>query len=501
MSLEVKQGKPHGSKTIDRCSREERRAEHDLDHSLAQKKDTKRTPLSIRIDEVELQFALRDFQHALTQANKILLPIDDILLETSNQIKSDDRTPQCSSVYDIPLGIPLHEYNNLMETLHHDFSKKNDSHFMVRMTMNVQKRYRPSTQERAAAIAIQCSYELWKIRSPREIDEKLCLDLSPFLKNYVGSMSMSSNSLKMAPAFVDFPTFMTFDLGTLYIHFCHAVGLYQSSVMSNLRIFSVLIHDIVPKVGSPDDHGGGGDHGVSEADFLHDEDGDQDRLYDCCRNVLDMIVVQTIPFILDIRIVESITDAIFTILRNNGSDTLALHQLDNMTVMWSTLKMSPSIEAASIKVACRNLEAILLCEEGKMSSCVRDALQDTLIDVLELLDRSVLNSDGEKNDSCKDDIRSNIESAANRLKNVAQFEKGSSDGKEGNDTGVMENIVEYLWKSEERWTNRGKVLSLGIASVFVWKRRRRVCSGAKSALNVFLSPACEIVNAIASPLK
>ena len=473
--------------------------------------------LTSRIDEAELQFALRDFQHALTQANGILL--DQILLGTDTPgpiqncfSKSDDGfTSQHSPIYEIPLRNPLQEYKIILERRQdrdrhldhdHDSSSKKDTktHFMVGMAMNLQKKQHSSMQERAAAIAIQSSYELWKIRSPRVIDERLCSDLSPFLKNYDRSMSTE------APGFVEFPTFMSFDLAALYIHFCHAIGLYQSSIISSLQMFSALIH-IEPKIrlpGDGDDDGGDDDDdggGAAEAHFCND-DNDQDHLYNYYSDVLDMIMVQIIPFIADIRIVESITDAIFTIIRDNGNDTSHQH-LDNLPVMWSMLKISPSIESASIKVACRNLEAIILCEERKMSICVREALQDTLIDVLELLKMSHSTSGVPEIDGGQDRIRSNVESAANRLKGVEQLEmeKGSSDEKEGKGTGAMEDIVEYLWESDERWLNRGKVLSLGLVSYCAWKRRHRTYGGAKIVLNALLSPAREILNAIASPLK
>ena len=477
MSLKT-QGKPQ------RCAKEEL-SESSLDHSqVVHLKAHVKAALSSGIEEAERQFALCNFQHALTQANHILE--DQMLVE--ERALGDAFISQHSPIYELPLSNPLQEYNTGESK--RDNSQIDDTHFMVRVVINLQDNQYSSTRERAACIAIQTSYELWKVRSPDVMDEKLCLDLSPFFKIYDGS----GTSISATGDIPGFAALMTLDLAALYIHFCHAIGLQESSIVSSLRIFSVLVN-IEAKIRLRDDD----DDGSCEDSYCSNENKNEcdndDRLYKYCSDILDMIVVQTIPFITDIRIVESITDAIFTIVRN-GSDTS--QQLYNTTTgLWGVLKINSSIEPLSLKVAIRNLEAILACEEGKMSSCVREALQDTLIDAMEL---DVTSTDATCEGS-KDIIRSNIESVVNRLEDIEKSERGSTDGIEGNHSSFAEDILEHFWKSEERWINRGKLVSAGIITYCVWKRRRRVFGRTKSALNLLLSPAREIVNALHSPLK
>jgi len=485
MSLKT-QGKPQ------RCAKEERGSESRLDQHCSQAVHLKahaKAALSSGIEEAERQFALCNFQDALTQANRILG--DQMLVEGRGALgDAFTFTSQHSPVYELPMSNPLQEYRTILSKRDNSQLDDTDTHFMVGVVINLQDEQYSSTRERAAAIAIQSAYELWKLRSPDAIDEKLCLDLSPFLKIYDGS----GTSISATGDIPGFAAMMTLDLAALYIHFCHAVGLKKSSIISSLSIFTALVN-IETKIRLRDDDGDVDidvDGSCEDSYCCHENNNEcdnEDRLYKYCSDILDMIVVQTIPFITDIRIVESITDAIFTIVRNRSDTSQQLH--NTTTGLWGVLKINSSIEHLSLKVAIRNLEAILACEEGKMSSCVREALQDTLIDAMEL----EVTSTGATCDGSKDTISSNIENVVNRLEDIEQSERGSTDGIEGNHSSFAEYILEQFWESEERWINRGKVVSAGIITYCVWKRRRRVLGGTKTALNVLLSPAREIVNA------
>mmetsp|Transcript_26918 Transcript_26918/g.58852 ORF Transcript_26918/g.58852 Transcript_26918/m.58852 type:complete len:452 (+) Transcript_26918:126-1481(+) len=60
---------------------------------------------------------------------------------------------------------------------------------------------------------------------------------------------------------------------------------------------------------------------------------------------------------------------------------------------------------------------------------------------------------------------------------------------------IQSNIVEPLWESDDRWTNRAVVAGVGITSVLLWRRRRQIRAASRSTGHALLAPFREIVEA------
>ena len=443
--------------------------------------------LSERINASERSFALCDFKSALAEANEILEA--QTSASSSSTLNEVLNSQAHSLVYDLRLS-------NLpgCSTDSDGDKTQSDEMFAVSVVINLRGNQESSIRERASAVAIQSSYELWKRRNGDVIDEELQLNLVPFLSSYNPRKSTiePSEEKESAPDFAEYQSFMTLELAALYIHFCHAIGLYQSTIASILQIFAALI-DIDYKslngcvdLNSDDSSTAGFDEGETSHD---------DLLYNFCSEVLNLLLVQTLPRLKDIRIVESITDVIFTIVQNQREGDQMKHNIDESCAMWNNLKMSSTHEKASVAVMCRNMEAIIICEEGKLPSYLREAMQDALLDVKELIARDNVADDGSV-----DDAKSSISSAIERTTKRLTIDTGEDNRVEYDAYGHEKGgIMYYLWESDDRWLNRGKVVAVGLLSYSAWTRRRRLYGSTRSIGRALLSPVREIVNAIASP--
>ena len=353
--------------------------------------------------------------------------------------------------------------------------------------------------ERASAIAIQSCYELWKERGSVSIDEEVGLDLAPFLDTFHTSSGEHHDfSIMHHP-------FMTVELSVLYIHFCHAIGLYHTALISSLDVLSALIDTeykssknnvVVDR--SLDD--------LLRQDQCDEEEGDSDRhgiLYNHCSELLHLILVKTLPRLKDIRMVESTTDAIFTLVKNSRDEDngQTIHELCRM---WNIekMKISPLPERLSMEIIVRNMEGIIASEERTLPPYLRESMQDTLLDLKDLLaelDQKQLIPQFERSYDTEV-AQISRRTVGENAKDGKEHQAGGSkhDNNEGRIGNLVDDVVNYFWESEDRWLNRGKAVAVGVLSYSVWKRRRRICGRARSAGSIMMTPVHEILNAITS---
>ena len=506
-----------------------------------------------RINIAETSFALCDFQDALDQANQILEDQNQnqksLSLSSSSDFSSSSHS-QHALVYDVRLS-NLVSSTTATDAVGNGNGNDNGNMFSVSITINLQGNEKTSIVERASAIAIQSCYELWKRRSTRtrtcsdsivhdsiEIDDEVRLNLSPFLNIFDGSRarrihntSRSTTEEQEAERVSEFGThqslqFMTLELSALYIHFCHAIGLYHAALVSSLELLSVLIDvehksldgiidlnhtyeydDAIPIPVQGFHDGESRSRSRSSHDDDHDNADDDDLLYNHCSELLNLILVQTLPRLKDIRMVESITDVIFTLVRNNQRDEDDYMQIiDESCLMWTKNheKMSPLPNQVSMEVLCRNVEAIIVCEEGKLPVYLRESMQDTLLDLKDLAEQQKVHDD--RFSECHSCITSAVESTTKRLMEVnantnanTNTKDQSADENYDKKGNIIDDAVDYFWESEDRWLNRGKAVAVGLLTYTAWKRRRRIYSSTRGVGTVLLSPVHEILNAIASP--
>ncbi len=481
-----------------------------------------------RINNAERLFALCHFQDALDQANQIL--IQEHHRDSSHCIPSDANLhSQHACVYELRLsnlapssaqkgrvpGSKEQEQQLTGDVLR----RESNGMFTVSVTIHLQEGDQfTSTIERASAVSIQCCYELWKRRSCCDsIDDTLRSDLEPFLNLFDPSkrsnetMNESEVSDAVCPEetgsiFGSHQTFMTLELAALYIHFCHAVGFNQSAVISSLELLSALIDVHRNSLdGFIDLQRSHNDLSLQGDDYGDNDDG---LLYNHCTDFLNLVYVQTLPRIhgTNIRAVESITDVLFTLVkdqRKQSQNCAKLIEESCLTFDNDKMKLSPFPNQISMEVICRNIEAIIVCDERKLPTYLHEAMQDTLLDLKDLTKQQSVKVFQEAQLGTDDihhhpsqQINSAVEDTTKRLMEGISIPQSSLD--EGNDKegNILNDAIDYFWESEDRWLNRGKAVAVGFLTYTAWKRRRHILGGARGAGKVLLSPVHEIVNAI-----
>ena len=492
------------------------------------KSDDKSQSLFERIDEAERSFALRQFQDALDLANDILghehehehehmtmmMMMPSSTIDSASLLRDDVQvSSQHAFVYDVRvsnLNMPnptdhsmaAEDAVDLQGT--DDFSDPcNTTTFTVSVVMDLRGTKKSTVLERASAISIQSCYELWKKRScdsEKIIDDVVRMQLSPFLKSYNKSWcpcAEEENALHLGlgeqgPG----QSFMTLELLVLYIHFSHAIGLHHAALISSLEVFSAMI-DIEQKFSDGNFNYMGGESSIMENLQCDNSDFDvhvhvDEFLYDNCSDLLNLILVQTLSRCEDLRMVETMADIIFVFVQNKKDRDQTKQKLldesyDNNSR--HNLKMSSLPNKASLEVLCRNVEAIIACEdvEGNLSGNIREAMQDTLLDLKEVL----LNTDEQRNSNSS--ISSAVEAATRRLNEENINDDALLDNDVDDEKGThFDGLYHYFWKSDDRWVNRSKALAVGILTYSVFKQRRRIG-------RVVASPIREIVHAIIPP--
>jgi len=462
-----------------------------------------------RIHLAEKSFALREFRVALDHANQILKgqsSSQSSLLTNFTFDNTDVKNSQHAFIYDVRLSDLCDREDSTMSSLQDD-----NGMFSTGISIHLKENGLSSIIERASAIAIQSCYELWKERGTASIDDEVGLDLAPFLAKFRTSSGGHH----------DFPItlhpLMTVELSVLYIHFCHAIGLYHTALISSLDVLSALIDteykssknavvvdrsldDLLRQDQDDEEEGDSNEGRFSSRD---DDDDPHGILYNHCSELLHLILVKTLPRLKEIRMVESITDAIFTLVKNSRDEDngKTIHELCRM---WNIekMKISPLPERLSMEIILRNMEGIIASEERTLPPYLRESMQDTLLDLKDLLaelDQKQLIPQVERSydtEVAQISRRTVGENAKDGKEHQAGGSKhGNNEGRIGN---LVDDVVNYFWESEDRWLNRGKAVAVGVLSYSVWKRRRRICGRARSAGSIMMTPVHEILNAITS---
>lgn len=456
--------------------------------------------LDLKIDEAENAFALCNFECSLSLANEILNDRHSSVERSHDEINITEHSPAIIKLR-VPRVVLLGKKKEEEER-----SKAQDdsaSFFVVNVILNLQQQSPSSStsssciRERACAILIQSAYELWKRRNGYKVDEKLCLDVSLFEKSCSASRNFGEeysvcDSLGLV---LEHPVLLTLELVLLYIQFCHTIGLYKSSLDTSLRILVTLIR--LESDGFP-------------TDIIHG-DGDDERncLLDSCYNYsyefLSIILVRTIPYIKQVRLVESIVDVIFSLIikkrfGEQGKDCFDI-DADEIIPMWDNLFLSPKVYPSSIHVMCRNVEAILISGEESLPIYFWEALRDSLLDAKELIipPKSVDDTSLGMDHKQRATETTNNESSTR----FTDFEmEPLGQGNEQNGTvDLLHKMTEPLWESENRWINRGKIALACLFSYTVWRERRRVWTGTKLIGKRISSPVHDIVRAVVMPNK
>jgi hypothetical protein len=441
------------------------------------------------IQEAEHAFILRDFHSALKLSNDILQSAD----------KEEKSTMTVHVPYQHPISIP-----NIFSSRYNDsISSSNGTSELKSPMMAIRNPFvhtvsgKLSWLDRAAAVAIQSSYEIWKgqcledkDRDPMTKDRdssaldkhgNLMRNLEPFLDAY------SYDEYQMQGEGTDccsYRRIMSLDLASIWIRFQHAVGFVGNSTLSSLEFLLSLL--VV-----------GGDDGSSQEVGWSRKNEEKEEmicesLCECTYDILDLILLRTLPFVEDVRMVEAITDELFMILmepKNKKGDTRSLQSL-HRKILTKPIKMKSHPIRQSLSTMYRSMEAIIECRREAVPFFLTDAIEECLeegkIMMVQQLNPLIKK---EKESFCTKERNTLIDETDGNIMNRTSDEDWSNFSKS--------DIIHALWDSENRWTNRGMVLAAGILTYATWKKRHRVIRSSRRIGSSIISPLHEIAGAVA----
>jgi len=527
------------------------------------------------INQTEHDFALRKFDEALENANKILVNfITDANIssycdssKSKYECEHDDDDATQSILYHMQMYLQspslLYTHQFLPSSnFTHDENKNSQSSsslllqssplsftLKINPTRHHQQRINhPSIQERAAAIALQCAYELWRRRCYRNnhqkqnfidgvIDDELKEHLQPFLQIYAhthnsNDIDTSSSSSALADR-DELSTFsfhnhniISLDLMLLWIRFIYTIGLYNTCIGLIFDLLHVFLSSMCVCTSTSHEYN-------DDNEIFENDENENDFLYSNCNDCFNILLVEIAPRIRNKRIVESITDEIFTMFvspsqatkQNRTCTNTKDHDLElrqpNLNKEqqqrsrqrqkscsihdYHPLELESNPIPSSIKILRRNIEAIIHCQEGSIIPLImKESMEDCLEEVCQLEDL-LKNESGNNNNNLNDinNTTENIKKINNRNYEFLDEDIDSYDNKSSDDKnilgGVKDNLIHHLWTSEERWLNRGKLLATGLVTYSLWRRRRGAFHVSRKAGGALLSPIQEIVSAIMNP--
>ena len=223
------------------------------------------------------------------------------------------------------------------------------------------------------------------------------------------------------------------------------------------------------------------------------KDGEMNReesLYECTYNVFHLLLLRTLPFVRDFKMVECITDEFFMILtgpRNKNPHSNSFQSLHRKMLL-KTVKMVADPVKQSLDIMSRSMEAIIECRRDSLPSFFIDAIEECLEEGKSIT--SLCNSP--KDTEVESGQSKVVENEINRTDIDMNNEDSGNDWLKVN----RNDMVHALWDSDDRWSNRGLVLVAGLLLYGTWTRRKRIARSSRSIGKCILSPLHEIAGAI-----
>ena len=449
------------------------------------------------IDEAETAFVRRKFVRSLRLANSILESgsssdepacaaadratgqgrregqVHDVIVGTDCNVVDDDNVIHCNSML-VP-GWSLDELKkntvaNQTETSSSPRSATDPPASTDACTdasspsWSVRLADESSVYDRAAAIVIQSIYEMDTTVGPigdgspgHEVEESrsehIISDLST-LHRYYSKMTMPIG------------------LACIYIQFCYTIG-WRGEALS----FALDILGHVFELDAP----------------IQEELISQDWFLDACEELIDLVLTELLPRVQKAEDCKALLQRLMG--RKETSDTS--HKSQGIAI-------SEEVQPSSIDILVRTLtgttgsslsSSFHPCLENIFEQCgenlakIQSALgasNDTpsggLDGLTQAADKASARSTAAATDTLDEDAQEDPQVASQSLTEILQS-----------------SIVEPLWESEDRWTNRAVVVAVGVSSVLLWRRRKRIGAAVRSTGNAAVAPFREIVEAISQP--
>eukprot|EP00551_Chaetoceros_affinis_P009239 CAMPEP_0203683818 /NCGR_PEP_ID=MMETSP0090-20130426/47720_1 /ASSEMBLY_ACC=CAM_ASM_001088 /TAXON_ID=426623 /ORGANISM="Chaetoceros affinis, Strain CCMP159" /LENGTH=511 /DNA_ID=CAMNT_0050552973 /DNA_START=49 /DNA_END=1581 /DNA_ORIENTATION=- len=387
------------------------------------------------------------------------------------------------------------------------------------LKQRIQVRQRSQQHEQGKTVKIGNN----KINEPCriEIDEEIILHLQPFLQLYTTD---SGNEYRI--------TAMSFDVLVVFMKFLHAIGHHATCIEIIYSIIDQIVSQndlVIPKEKKDTavrvlDYGRDHDFDYDHMDHIQEEECDQnDLLWNYWYECFHLLFIDILPLIPNKEqcqlnyILNEFTNimnrpAPKTIHRRNCSSKKKRKHRPYLKRI-SKIDGAPSL--SSLQIISRSVQSLITHTHPKDNytssninktitrpiSSIKKLIIQSLEDICYLLEEEISffersndnahakkskyhksrDSGNTKNDDLSSPSLNNLSSIVDSLSSRLFMNENDNDvdDKDSKDGRGEENvakriardyIIQPLWTSEERWLNRGKILSVGIATYSIlWK--------------------------------
>ena len=267
---------------------------------------------------------------------------------------------------------------------------------------------------------------------------------------------------------------MPLGLACIYIQFCSAIGWREDALSFAMDILGHIFELDAP---------------IQEELLL------EDWFLDACEELIDLVLTELLPR------VEKADDCKALLHRLLGQKEAAssFHKLQNIAI-------SNEVQPSSVDVLVRNLTGT---ENSLLSSfhpCL-GSIFEQCGENLSQMQAELSGSDESLNEEsggvgvtlAADKVSARSAAAATRTSDECDQEDQNAGASQSLSELFQSNIVEPLWESEDRWTNRAAVVAVGVSSLMLWRRRKRIGAAVRSTGHAATAPFREILEAISHP--
>jgi len=322
--------------------------------------------------------------------------------------------------------------------------------------------------DRAAAIAIQSIYEMGGAGGGSDGDH--CADEDSRNEYLMADLSALHRHYREAD--------MPIGLACIYVQFCSAMGWRGAALSVAVDVLGHILGESQP---------GRSGAAAFELDLLH-----EDWFMEACEELIDLVLTELLPR------VENAEDCRALLWRLKGQ-----RETTSSTQQAQSIYISEAVQPSSVDVLVTNLT-----DTDNLSSSFHPSFESIVQQCGENLRQMQIEANDVPAKAAVDDsllaaadkvsARSAAASSADHLD-----EHADEDPPAGVFHSLSEffhsNVVEPLWESEDRWTNRAAVAAVGVSSVMLWRRRKRLGGAVRSTGHAAVAPFREILEAISHP--
>ena len=321
-----------------------------------------------------------------------------------------------------------------------------------------------SVYDRAAAIVIQSIYEMDSAVGPigdggagHEVEESrnehIISDLST-LHRYYGKMAMPIG------------------LACIYIQFCSAMGWRGEALSFALDLLGHIFELDAPM----------------QEEFLSN-----DWVFDACEELIDLVLTELLP---RAEKAQDCTALLHRLLGQNEATASTSHKSQ-------TIAISKEVQPSSVDILVRTLTGTGSGLSSSFHPCLESIFEQCGENLAEM--QAGICGSGDLPNGDTDGLMQAADKVSARSAAAATdtLDEQAQEDPQVASQSLMEilqnNIVQPLWESEDRWTNRAAVVTVGLSSVLLWRRRKRIGAAVRSTGNAAVAPFREILEAISQP--